>query len=164
MRYKLLFRIIACSALSLFLVHNNFAQTGDPELAKIRLEVNEKAKPFTSQLPAIDKIELLKVGRLTADGEIDTFAATRTIEGRQAQQLATLWRGQIYNYNFSPCHVPAYAIKFYSGGQLLLYASVCWRCQNIQFLDPAPGAQGFAAQGRRGKSLLRTFAGFFARK
>src|SRR3982074_959074 len=72
--------------------------------------------PYTRNLPAIDKVELLKL-TLKDDhrngehwyGEID---ATKVLRGTEAQKIASLWRNQTYTPNISACDEPAHAIKF----------------------------------------------------
>ena len=130
----------------------------DPEQRR-RLEVNRKTKPYTRLLPLINKIELSKVGQLTADGEIASIAATKVIEGRDVRTIASLWRAQTWDYNYSGmCHTPAYVVKFYSGEKLIVHASVCWACGNIQFRESnITGVQGFASHSKAAQSLLKVF-------
>jgi hypothetical protein len=113
--------------------------------------------PYTRNLPAIDKVELLKL-TLKDDhrnGEID---ATKVLRGTEAQKVASLWRSQTYTPNISACDEPAHAIKFYSHGKLLAYASVCFACENIFFITPkATRGQTFAAGDKKGEQLSEVF-------
>lgn len=118
--------------------------------------------PYTRNLPAIDQVELLKL-TLKDDhrngehwnGEID---ATKVLRGPEAQKIASLWRGQTYTPNVSACHEPAYAIKFYAKGKLLVYATVCWSCNNMRFITPElNGEQNFAGGDKRGEQLSEVF-------
>ena len=118
--------------------------------------------PYTRNLPAIDKIELLKLtlkddGRNGEhwNGEID---ATKVLRGAEAQKVASLWRMQTFTPNVSACHEPAYAIKFYAKGKLVAYATVCWSCNNIRFMTPElNGEQNFAGGDKRGEQLSEVF-------
>ena len=139
------------------------AQRGQDVGEQIRLDVNQKTLPYTKRLPPVDKVELIEIGSTAEGGDIRSIAATKTIEGRQAQAIATMWRSQTFDYGYSAtCHNPPYAIKFYSRGNVVLYASICWECHNIAILEPALDAhQGFNSRGRAGKNLLRMFTGTF---
>jgi hypothetical protein len=86
-------------------------------------------------LRSIDKLELLSIDSL--GGDADKILATKTVDGQEAQRIAGVWRGQRLNgYSAAACHEPSYAIKFYSRGKLILFASVCWDCHNISFMTP----------------------------
>jgi len=89
-----------------------------------RFTGNKEAKPYTYSLPDIDKIELLKLKKIGDiwDGSIE---ATKTVEGDEARRIAALWRTQKYLPYSASCHLPAYAIKFYSEGKVLAYATLC---------------------------------------
>jgi hypothetical protein len=111
---------------------------------------------LTSKLPAIDKIELQDVE--ANELWIKRVVATKTIEGREAQSVARLWRSQNYSGMGYACHNPMYAIKFYSQGKSIAYASLCWECKNIRWVEPGGVATiGFAANGTRGRQLLAVF-------
>jgi hypothetical protein len=111
---------------------------------------------LTSRLPAIDKIELQEV-----EGEelwIKRILRTKTIEGRDAQAVARLWRSQKYYVAGDACHLPVYAIRFFSQGKSIAYATLCWECKNIFFVEPKINdGPGFAANGARGRQLLAVF-------
>jgi hypothetical protein len=108
---------------------------------------------YTRRLPRVDKVELQKV----QSGEIGirSIVSVKTVEGKQANAIATLWRTQNFRSRSAACHQPAYAIKFYAHGKLLLYASLCWDCDNIDFIEPTLNAsQGFNGSSRKGQALL----------
>ena len=69
-------------------------------------------RPYTRNLPRIDKIELLKL-ELKDDRWNGDVAASKVLKGVEAQKLASLWRRQTYTSSLSACHEPGYAIKFY---------------------------------------------------
>jgi hypothetical protein len=113
--------------------------------------------PYTRNLPRIDKIELLKLELKNDqwDGEI---TASKILKGNEAQRVASLWRRQTYTSNVSACHEPAYAIKFYHREKLITYASVCWSCNSIFFIEPnLHRTQSFAGGDKRGEQLSEIF-------
>jgi hypothetical protein len=113
--------------------------------------------PYTRNLPAIDKIELLKL-ELKDDRWDGEIVATKVLRGNEAKKVASLWRRQTYNSNVSACHEPAYAIKFYYRERLIVYASVCWSCNNMYFITPdLHGTQNFAGGDKRGEQLSEIF-------
>jgi hypothetical protein len=126
-----------------------------------RFQANQEAKPVTRRLPAIDKVELMKLklrGDLW-DGEIES---NKIVEGNKAQKIASLWRAQAYNQFSAACHNPAYAIKFYSKGKVIVYASLCWDCDNIDFITPdLKKWQSFYGKSRKGRELLKIFTTAF---
>ena len=113
--------------------------------------------PYTRNLPAIDKIELLKL-KLRDDRWDGEIAASKVLKGAEAQRVASLWRRQTYTSSLSACHEPAYAIKFYSRERLIAYASVCWSCNSIFFITPnLHRTQSFAGGNKRGEQLSEIF-------
>ena len=112
---------------------------------------------YTRNLPRIDKIELLKL-ELKDDRWDGEIAASKVLKGAEAQKVASLWRSQTYTPNISACDEPAHAIKFYSQGKLLAYASVCFACENIFFITPkSTRGQTFAAGNKKGEQLSEVF-------
>jgi hypothetical protein len=113
--------------------------------------------PYTRNLPAIDRIELLKLA-LRNDRWDGETVASKVLKGAEAQKLASLWRRQTYTSSLSACHEPAYAIKFYSRERLIAYASVCWSCNSIFFITPnLHRTQSFAGGNKRGEQLSEIF-------
>ena len=111
--------------------------------------------PQTGALPRIDKTELLRLAKHGDlwNGEIE---AQTTLTGNDAEVAAQLWRAQSFSAESPICHNPGYAIKFYDHEVLLVYATLCWECDNIEFLTPQIGKYvGFDAQGIKGKELLK---------
>jgi hypothetical protein len=128
---------------------------------KRRFSGNAEARPYTRDMPAVEKVELLKLKKRGDlwDGETE---ASKVVGGAEAQEIAALWRSQTYLPHSAVCHNPGYAIKFYSGGRLLVYASLCWECDNIGFLTPALGkTQGFGGRDKKGRQLLQVFKAAF---
>ena len=117
---------------------------------------------YTRRLPPVDKVELEKFK--TSEMWVESIEATKVVEGREAQAIASLWRTQNYRSISPICHYPAFGIKFYSKGKLILYASLCWQCDNMVFLTPKLGSkQGFDGSSRKGKELLAVFSKAFSR-
>jgi hypothetical protein len=117
--------------------------------------VNAKNVPlrYTRRLPAVDKVELQKLKQ--SEMRIESIEATKILGGKQARHVAALWRGQRFRSRSPDCHYPAYGVKFYSRGKLVLYASLCWECDNIILLEPSLGEkQGFDGDSPAGKRLL----------
>jgi hypothetical protein len=113
--------------------------------------------PYTRNLPAVCKIELLKLQLKDErwDGEI---AATKVLRGAEAQKVAALWRRQTYTGAVAACHEPAYAIKFYSRRKLIAYATVCWSCNNMYFITPnLHRTQSFLGGNKSGEQLSEIF-------
>jgi hypothetical protein len=151
--------------LTLALAHISLAQDIDPqdldpEFIKMRVEMNRKTRPYTKRLPEISKIELFKRG---AGMEETPVVASKVIEGQAARRIASAWRSQSWDYmHGGSCHHPAYDVKFFAGSKLILYASVCWECGNINFFTPNIGRlQGFISTNKSARLLLRLFSGSF---
>ena len=114
------------------------------------------AVPYRSQLQRIDKVELLLFQ--TRELAIERVLATKTLEGNDAASIASLWRRQVYRFSTPICHYPIYGVKFYRRGREILYASVCWECDNIVFMNPRLSfKQGFNSDSKSGKELLEVF-------
>jgi hypothetical protein len=141
--------------LVLFIAPGVMAQTGTFAGPK-------EFRPYTRNLPPVDKIELLKLQLKDErwDGEV---AASKVLNGVDARKIALLWRRQTYTSSLSACHEPAYAIKFYGRNKLIAYASVCWSCNSIFFITPnLHRTQSFAGGDQRGEELSEIFRLAFA--
>lgn len=146
---------LLCVALLLFsVVSTNVAQSR-------RFPGNKEARPYTRDLQTIDKVELLK---LKKEGDLwqGQIEFSKTVEGAEAQKIASLWRTQTYYPNSAICHFPGYGIKFFSDGKLLMYATLCWECNNIGFQTPdLKKTQGFGGEDKKGQALLTVFRSAF---
>jgi hypothetical protein len=110
--------------------------------------------PQTRNLPAVDKAELF---RLAKNGDVwnGEFAAQAILAGDDAKAAAQLWRAQSFSDDSPICHNPGFAIKFYNHDVLVVYATLCWECNNIEFLSPRLDKYvGFDAEGKKGQELL----------
>lgn len=118
---------------------------------------HKESLPYTRNLPAVYKIELLKL-QLKDERWNGEIAATKVLQGAEAQMIAALWRRQTYTGSLAACHEPAYAIKFYSRRKLIAYASVCWACNNMYFIMPnLHRTQSFLGGNKRGEQLSEIF-------
>lgn len=145
-----------CSVLILCTASTSFAQSR-------RFVGNKVAKPYTRDLMPIDKVELLKLkGGEVWNGEIE---ASKTVEGHEAQKIASLWRTQTFLPHSAICHMPGYALKFYVEDKLIVYATLCWECDNIGFQTPKlTRTQGFGGNDKYGQQLLGIFRAAFPEK
>jgi hypothetical protein len=113
--------------------------------------------PYTRNLPRIDQVELLQL-KVIEDKWNGDIVATKLWKGAKARKLASLWRRQTYTSSLAACHNPAYAIKFYSQGKLLGYASICWSCNSIFLITPPmTRTQSFRGGDSRGEQLSEIF-------
>jgi hypothetical protein len=126
-----------------------------------RFQGNKEARLFTQKLPAIDKVELVKF-KIYGGAKDSEIEITKTLKGSKAKNTASLWRNQVFRRYMSACHNPAYGIKFYSRGKLIVFASVCWDCNTIGFEKPyINNTQYFDGKGKKGQQLLRIFTSAF---
>jgi hypothetical protein len=73
-------------------------------------------------------------------GNIEAVNATKTITGQEAQDIVAVWRKQRFTrYTEAACHQPPYALEFYSKGRVVLFATICWMCNNVNFITPDIG-------------------------
>jgi len=117
---------------------------------------------YTRKLPRIDTVELQKIQ--PEKMSIGAILGSKTFEGKEAQRIASLWRTQNFRSYSAICHEPVYGIKFFSKGKLVLYASICWQCNNIILQEPrlkSGGKQGFDGQSKMGRRLLEEFTRIF---
>jgi len=133
------------------------------------LPVQAKRRSTTSRngfhapvLGAIDRVEVLSIDDSGQD--IGPVNGARTLKGAQAQRVATIWRKQRFiGPSASACHQPPFAVKFYSGGKVVLHATVCWGCSNISFIVPRREYRvKFLADSANGQLLYETFRKAFA--
>ena len=83
----------------------------------------------------IDKVELMSIE--SRMGNVEKVDATKLVEGREAQNILAVWRKQKFSgYSAAACHQPPYALRFYSKGKVVLFATVCWACHNVTFIVP----------------------------
>ena len=119
--------------------------------------------PYTRHLPRIDRVELFQLKSNREDVWDGGIIASKTLEGTQAQKLASLWRRQTYNNHQSACHNPGWAIKFYTRQKLLAYATVCFSCNNISMITPnLTTRQNFGGYEPIGERLEQMFTAAFA--
>jgi hypothetical protein len=157
MKVKMFF-LVAFSICALFVSTNNcFAQ-------------NDKRKflSSTKRLPAIDKVEIIKLHKSPEEQNAPSdVVGTSFVKGKKAKRIAAVWRKLKWNFEGqAACHEPGYRVKFYSKGKLLVYANVCWSCNNVSFVAPEginaqPTFDGYSP---RGEALEELFAREFRDK
>ena len=70
-------------------------------------------------------------------GNIEKVNSTKSLDGEAAREILRTWRKQRFiGKSFSACHQPPYAIRFYSKGKTVLFATICWACSNVTFIVP----------------------------
>jgi hypothetical protein len=119
--------------------------------------LGEKKAPLriTKKLPVIDKVKIIKVkpGQLGFEYVI----SKKKLKGKEAEAFAALWRSQTFLPDSAMCHTPGFAIKLFSKGELIVYASLCWDCNTIEFFTPELSGsfyQGFQGDNKKGQAML----------
>lgn len=80
----------------------------------------------------------------------------------EAENIAKLWRQQSFSSDSAICHNPGYAIKFYSQNKLTVYVTLCWDCDNIEFLTPkVENYLSFKGNSTEGQQFLKTLEKHF---
>lgn len=119
---------------------------------------------YTANIPRVEKVEKVELFSLKKQGDICTgeMLGQKVVVGEEAEKIASLWQDQSFFPNSAICHNPGYAIKFYAQGELKIYATLCWECDNIEFITPKlEKLVAFDARGDNGQQLLRLFEGSF---
>lgn len=147
---------VSCCALTLLLCASSVSMAQPRSLTK------KQAARYLRNIPAVDKIELVKF-KEGEDPRENQIERTMFIEGAKAERIAALWRTQSYGPDASACHFPAYGVRFYSKSKPLFYATVCWACSNILFFDPDfKGGLHFEGDAKNGQQLLAIFKEAFS--
>ena len=109
----------------------------------------------------IDRVELLSIEY--EKGEIVRVISTKSLERREAQSVFSIWKQQkLQGSSPSACHVPAYALQFYLNGKLVMFATICWGCRNIDFITPRHKLWvRFQSDSKAGQRLKRIFVEAF---
>jgi hypothetical protein len=92
-------------------------------------------------------------------GNIERVDATKLVVGQEAREFAMVWRRQRFQgYSPTACHQPPYAIKFYFRGKVVLFATICWTCDNVTFIVPHRKAWvAFVSDSREAVRLKEMF-------
>lgn len=112
-----------------------------------------------SQLPEVDAVEVVKLRGISGkpvSKYMRESSSTRSVRvvGDVAQNIARLWR-QLPFAEQMRCHIPPYGFRFYQNNQLILQASVCWKCNNIHIdMDGQSLRYTFDAQHLYSQELL----------
>ncbi|MGH9763303.1 MAG: hypothetical protein ACREDR_15075 [Blastocatellia bacterium] len=115
-------------------------------------------------LTRVDRVELLSID--SRMGEIQKVNETKSIDGNTAQPIADVWRAQkLTGWSAAACHEPPFAIKFYSKGKVVLFATICWACSNITFIVPNRRHWvAFQARSLEGQRLKDIFINAFPKE
>ena len=87
----------------------------------------------------------------------------KTLNGSDAEALATLWRSQIFGRDYqSLCHEPVYGFRFYHGSTLKFETSVCFHCSNFYVTGRGgSGWWGFDSKSAQAEQLLKRLEEIF---
>ena len=113
---------------------------------------------YTRRLPTIDKVELQKLK--PGDYGFKGVEKSKTVEGADAQKIASLWRAQNFHQMAAVCHEPVFGLKFFLKDKTIMHVSICWECNNIVVVEPtlkSNATQGFAGASKAGQKLLEEF-------
>ena len=104
----------------------------------VQAQANKRKSQVSFRAPIlrnIDKVELMSIE--SRMGDVEKVDATKIVEGQDARNIFAIWRKQKFTgYSAAACHQPPYALKFYSKGKVVLFATVCWACHNVTFIVP----------------------------
>jgi hypothetical protein len=104
---------------------------------------------------AIDREESLRGDRGSRDAQILGYkiVAGRSVEGDDARQIASLWRGFRFGGMGYGCHEPPYGLRFIgNAGDMIFETTVCWACCNVSL--PRSGYCGFGRGTTNPEDLL----------
>jgi hypothetical protein len=88
-----------------------------------------------SSLPPVDSVVVVDIRRVDAKsvgsymvecGDAPSFALSES----DSQRAAELWR-QLPLDEMYRCHTPSFGLRFVRGGEVIVQASVCFKCNNI---------------------------------
>ena len=102
-----------------------------------RLPSPSESMKTTPRVEAADEVEVVDLRGLRPDRVsqyLEVAAAVNSprvkLLGHDAEEIAALWN-ELPPGQQDRCHVPPFGLRFFSGAQLILEASVCWDCSNI---------------------------------
>jgi hypothetical protein len=131
-------------------------------------------RKYGSELGTITSVEVVSLGEYPTPGLERHFPHLSTyrrhlwseegryihskarLRGKDAQEIARLWRSQGFHNRFSAgCHEPAYVLRFYFGPWKRAEMTVCWKCLNAEVpAGPMAVAITFDALGTNGLALF----------
>lgn len=107
-----------------------------------------RSHDLTVGLPPITTAELFVVNRWSdekvlpgsgfslASGSAEWSVESHVlVTGKDAEELAQIWRTRIFSGEGAGCHNPVYGLRFRSGHRVVLNASICWECSNCLVTD-----------------------------
>jgi hypothetical protein len=131
-------------------------------------------RKYGSELGTITSVEVVSLGEYPTPGlerhfpQLSTYQrhlwseegryihSKARLRGKEAQDLADLWRSQGFHDRFGAgCHEPAYVLRFFLGPWKRAEITVCWKCLNAEVpVGPMAAAITFDAQGTNGLALF----------
>ena len=96
-----------------------------------------------SELPEVDAVEVVDLRGVGPTEAVVTLGRAQRavrLEGAAAAEIAALWRS-LPSGEMMRCHIPGFGLRFWRGGEEVVAASLCWKCNN------ARGRVGDAAIG-----------------
>lgn len=131
-----------------------------PVVAATGWRVPANLRPVTIRLPKVDRVTLYKIKPKSErdprpSGE---YEAEKTATGKDAENIAALWRGLGFGPNPSKCHIPRHEIRFFQGQRVVATVAVCFECENLTF--PAikdSETLGFDPKSPKGAAFRKLF-------
>lgn len=106
------------------------------------------AEKYGRLLPEVDHVEISLLDSekaSAANGFPERFdrlsyyhiVRQKTLVGQEAKEFREKWRALTFWWGFSGlCHEPIYGVRFFSGENLLLETTFCWKCSNFEVPTP----------------------------
>ncbi|WP_171183995.1 hypothetical protein [Alienimonas chondri] len=83
-----------------------------------------------SSLPPVDAVTVVDLQELGSTLEAVRAASEEPCDQALGQEIASAWRRLELGMQ-ARCHLPPVAFRFFSNGEAILEATVCWKCNNI---------------------------------
>ncbi|HEV7842650.1 MAG TPA: hypothetical protein VGO69_03095, partial [Pyrinomonadaceae bacterium] len=130
-----------------------------PARAQQNHSESDSYREYVTELPAAERVEILAVGWIATDEwrNVDCtkpdvlcylphkfpskILASKMLAGEEANIASMLWR-RLKPGNGAGCFSPAYVLRFYTHGEILLTAEVCFHCCNIALPGTMAGICG----------------------
>lgn len=109
------------------------------------------------EIDAVDVVDLRGVGPAEAVARLRSVAgeASPRLRGTAATEVAALWRG-LPPGEMMRCHIPGFGLRFWRGEEMVVLASLCWKCNNARGLvGEQPIAFVFDGASEPARELLR---------
>jgi hypothetical protein len=110
------------------------------------------------ELPDVDAVEVVDLRGVAPTEAVATLQRARgavRLEGAAAAEIAKLWRG-LPPGEMMRCHIPGFGLRFWRGDQVVVLASLCWKCNNARGLvDDVSIGFSFDGDSQAARTLLR---------